>query len=234
MEAKILIVEDEASISKVLQYEFAQAGFVDVEAASDGLEGLTMAKATNYDVIILDIMLPKLDGFSVCRELRAASVCSHVIMLSAKDDEFDRVLGLDSGADDYMVKPFSAKELLSKTKAILRRRDFKLNPLSQAVAGKTLKYKNLTINLDKFEVHADDCRIDFTLKEYEILVFLVKNNGRVLSREVMLDKVWDVSYYGESRVVDVHVFKVRDKLKPYGINIKTVRGVGYMLEDDSL
>lgn len=232
MDGKILIVEDEASIRKILQYEFTQAGFLAVDIARDGMEGLEMGKSLDYDVILLDIMLPKVDGFSVCRELRAAGIRSHVIMLSARDGEFDRVLGLDVGADDYMVKPFSSREILSKTKAILRRRGFDLENSSNVVLKKRLVYKNLTINYDKFEVRANGDLIEFTLKEYEVLVFLVKNKGRVLSREIMLNEVWDVSHYVESRVVDVHVFKLRDKLKQYGINIKTVRGVGYMLEDD--
>lgn len=233
MNGKVLIVEDELSIQRILEFEIKQAEF-DVELASDGEAGFEVAKTGAYDVIILDVMLPKKDGFSVCRGLRELGIHSHIIMLSARDDEFDRVLGLDNGADDYMTKPFSAREVVSKIKAILRRK------ASSGLQGNgtrigdqnKLVYKDLVIDLNKFEVKAVGNLLEFTLKEYELLKFMVQHKGRVLSRDLMLDELWGTSFYGETRVVDVHVFKLRDKLKPYNILIKTVRGVGYLLEDD--
>ena len=233
MKVKVLIIEDELSIQKILEFELKQANF-DVVLASDGEVGFEFAKTDRYDVIILDVMLPKKDGFSVCRELRELGISSHIIMLSARDAEFDRVLGLDNGADDYMVKPFSSREIVSKIKAILRRKA--KNNAQEIVASKgaenKLVYKELVIDLDKFEVKAAGNLLEFTLKEYELLKFMIQHKGRALSRDLLLDELWGMSFYGETRVVDVHVFKLRDKLKSYDVSIKTVRGVGYLLEDD--
>ena len=229
MEKQVLIVEDELSIQKILQFEMEEAGLA-VDVASDGEAGFEMACAHAYDVIILDVMLPKMDGFTVCRRLRESNVDSYIIMLSARDDEFNRILGLDSGADAYMTKPFSAREVLSKVKACLRRKNMNTKPaLTQE---NELRHKNLTVHLDKFEVRIDGVRLELTLKEYELLVFLIKNKGRALSRDAILDALWGVSYT-ETRVVDVHMFKVRDKLKAHNISIKTVRGVGYLLEEEN-
>ena len=234
MNGKILIVEDEQSIQKILEFEITQANF-EVDLASDGESGFNMAKTGDYDVIILDIMLPKKDGFTVCRELRELNVDTHIILLSARDAEFDRVLGLDTGADDYMVKPFSVREVVSKIKAVMRRKgnSGKVSDGSKQ-QGRKLFYKTIEIDLDKFEVKVDKKLIEFTLKEFELLKFMIRNKGRVLSRDHLLDELWGITYYGETRVVDVHVFKLRDKLKVYDIKFKTVRGVGYLLEDDTL
>lgn len=232
MSGKILIVEDELSIQKILEFEIHQAGF-EVDLASDGEIGFEKAKTGEYDVIVLDIMLPKKDGFTICRELRDLDVNTHIILLSARDAEFDRVLGLDTGADDYMVKPFSTREVVSKLKAVMRRKE-----KNASVSGnknsenRKLTYQSMVINLDKFEVKIDGNLLEFTLKEYELLSYMVRNKGRVLSRDLLLDELWGMSFFGETRVVDVHVFKLRDKLKPYDISIKTIRGVGYLLEDD--
>lgn len=233
MNGKVLVVEDELSIQKILEYELKQALF-DVDLVPDGESGFKLAKTGEYDVIILDVMLPKKDGFSVCRGLRELGVHSHIIMLSARDTEFDRVLGLDNGADDYMIKPFSVREVVSKIKAILRRKarsDQKQNT-AKGSGSNRLIYKDLVINLDKFEVKAAGDLLEFTLKEYELLKFMIQHKGRALSRDLLLDELWGMSFYGETRVVDVHVFKLRDKLKSYDISIKTVRGVGYLLVDD--
>ena len=233
MNGKVLVIEDELSIQKILEFEIKQANF-DVALASDGEAGFQLGKTGDYDVIILDVMLPKKDGFSICRELRELGIQSHIMMLSARDDEFDRVLGLDNGADDYMVKPFSTREIVSKIKAILRRKVNQPTGESTVAPSRANKliYKDLVINLDKFEVKAAGNLLEFTLKEYDLLKFMVVNKGRALSRDLLLDELWGISFYGETRVVDVHVFKLRDKLKPYDILIKTVRGVGYLLEDD--
>jgi len=232
MSGKILVVEDELSIQKILEFEMKQADF-EVDLASDGEVGFEKAKTGQYDVIVLDVMLPKKDGFTVCRELRSLKVNTHIILLSARDGEFDRVLGLDTGADDYMVKPFSAREVVSKLKAVMRRKK-NLEQVAEGNGskGRQLNYKCIEVNLDKFEVKVDGKLLEFTLKEYELLTFMIQNKGRVLSRDLLLDELWGMSFYGETRVVDVHVFKVRDKLKAYDVLIKTVRGVGYLLEDD--
>ena len=228
MSKKVLVVEDEISIQRILQYDLMQSGF-SVDLASDGEEGLQKALADEYDVMLLDVMLPKRDGFSVCKELRNRGNSIYIVILSARDDELDRVLGLDVGADDYMTKPFSSREVVSKVKAIIRRRE-----VLAAGKGKSyLSYQRIRLDSSRFEVLIDDQVVDFTLKEYELLEFLIQHKGQALSRDVLLDRLWGFEYDGDTRIVDVHIFKIRDKLKPYGIKIKTIRGVGYMLEDEA-
>lgn len=228
MSKKVLVVEDEISIQRILQYDLMQSGF-SVDLASDGEEGLQKALADEYDVMLLDIMLPKRDGFSVCKELRSRGNSTYIVILSARDDELDRVLGLDVGADDYMTKPFSSREVVSKVKAIIRRREV----LSSGKGKSYLSYQRIKLDSSRFEVLIDDQTVDFTLKEYELLEFLIQHKGQALSRDVLLDRLWGFEYDGDTRIVDVHIFKIRDKLKPYGIKIKTIRGVGYMLEDET-
>ena len=228
MSKKVLVVEDEISIQRILQYDLMQSGF-SVDLASDGEEGLQKALADEYDVMLLDVMLPKLDGFSVCKELRNRENSTYIVILSARDDELDRVLGLDVGADDYMTKPFSSREVVSKVKAIIRRREV----LSAGKGKSYLSYQRIRLDSSRFEVLIDDQVVDFTLKEYELLEFLIQHKGQALSRDVLLDRLWGFEYDGDTRIVDVHIFKIRDKLKPYGIKIKTIRGVGYMLEDEA-
>lgn len=228
MSKKVLVVEDEISIQRILQYDLMQSGF-SVDLASDGEEGLQKALAGEYDVMLLDVMLPKRDGFSVCKELRNRGNSTYIVILSARDDELDRVLGLDVGADDYMTKPFSSREVVSKVKAIIRRREV----LSAGKGKSYLSYQRIKLDSSRFEVLIDDQVVDFTLKEYELLEFLIQHKGQALSRDVLLDRLWGFEYDGDTRIVDVHIFKIRDKLKPYGIKIKTIRGVGYMLEDEA-
>ncbi|MDD6761209.1 MAG: response regulator transcription factor [Turicibacter sp.] len=228
MSKKVLVVEDEISIQRILQYDLMQSGF-SVDLASDGEEGLQKALADEYDVMLLDVMLPKRDGFSVCKELRNRGNSTYIVILSARDDELDRVLGLDVGADDYMTKPFSSREVVSKVKAIIRRREV----LSAGKGKSYLSYHRIRLDSSRFEVLINDQVVDFTLKEYELLEFLIQHKGQALSRDVLLDRLWGFEYDGDTRIVDVHIFKIRDKLKPYGIKIKTIRGVGYMLEDEA-
>ena len=228
MSKKVLVVEDEISIQRILQYDLMQSGF-SVDLASDGEEGLQKALADEYDVMLLDVMLPKRDGFSVCKELRNRGNSIYIVILSARDDELDRVLGLDVGADDYMTKPFSSREVVSKVQAIIRRREV----LSAGKGKSYLSYQRIRLDSSRFEVLIDDQVVDFTLKEYELLEFLIQHKGQALSRDVLLDRLWGFEYDGDTRIVDVHIFKIRDKLKPYGIKIKTIRGVGYMLEDEA-
>ena len=227
MQKQILVIEDERSIQRILQYDLTQSGF-HVELASDGQMGLEMALAKNYDVILLDIMLPKLNGFEVCQQLREHHQSAYIVMLSARDDELDRVQGLDVGADDYMTKPFSSREVVSKVKAIIRRKDVLTKTQEQPI----VKDSGLKLDVDKFEVSVNQTLINFTLKEFEVLEVLLNQKGKVVSRDVLLDKLWGFEYDGDTRIVDVHMFKIREKLKPYAIGIKTIRGVGYMLEDN--
>lgn len=227
MGKRVLVVEDELSIQRILQYDLMQSGFI-VDLASDGEEGLQKARRNSYDVMILDVMLPKRDGFSVCKELRKEENPVYIVMLSARDDEFDRVMGLDVGADDYMTKPFSSREVVSKVKAIMRRKGMH----HQKACTERLSYQQLILDQRRFEVLINEEVIDFTLKEYELLEFLIHHQGQALSRNLLLDRLWGYEYDGDTRIVDVHIFKIRGKLKPYGIKIKTIRGIGYMLEDE--
>ena len=227
MGKRVLVVEDELSIQRILQYDLTQSGFI-VDLASDGEEGLQKARRNSYDVMILDVMLPKRDGFSVCKELRKEENPVYIVMLSARDDEFDRVMGLDVGADDYMTKPFSSREVVSKVKAIMRRKGMH----HQKACTERLSYQQLILDQRRFEVLINEEVIDFTLKEYELLEFLIHHQGQALSRNLLLDRLWGYEYDGDTRIVDVHIFKIREKLKPYGIKIKTIRGIGYMLEDE--
>ena len=226
MGKRVLVVEDELSIQRILQYDLMQSGFI-VDLASDGEEGLQKARRNSYDVMILDVMLPKRDGFSVCKELRKEENPVYIVMLSARDDEFDRVMGLDVGADDYMTKPFSSREVVSKVKAIMRRKGMH----HQKACTERLS-QQLILDQRRFEVLINEEVIDFTLKEYELLEFLIHHQGQALSRNLLLDRLWGYEYDGDTRIVDVHIFKIREKLKPYGIKIKTIRGIGYMLEDE--
>ncbi len=227
MGKRVLVVEDELSIQRILQYDLMQSGFI-VDLASDGEEGLQKARRNSYDVMILDVMLPKRDGFSVCKELRKEENPVYIVMLSARDDEFDRIMGLDVGADDYMTKPFSSREVVSKVKAIMRRKGMH----HQKACTERLSYQQLILDQRRFEVLINEEVIDFTLKEYELLEFLIHHQGQALSRNLLLDRLWGYEYDGDTRIVDVHIFKIREKLKPYGIKIKTIRGIGYMLEDE--
>lgn len=227
MGKRVLVVEDELSIQRILQYDLMQSGFI-VDLASDGEEGLQKARRNSYDVMILDVMLPKRDGFSVCKELRKEENPVYIVMLSARDDEFDRVMGLDVGADDYMTKPFSSREVVSKVKAIMRRKGMH----HQKACTERLSYQQLILDQRRVEVLINEEVIDFTLKEYELLEFLIHHQGQAVSRNLLLDRLWGYEYDGDTRIVDVHIFKIREKLKPYGIKIKTIRGIGYMLEDE--
>lgn len=217
---RILIIEDEISISKMLEYDLKQMDY-QVDTAFDGLKGYQMAKESYYDVIILDLMLPGMNGIEVCKKLRKSGCESHILMLTAMDDEFQKIEGFDVGADDYVTKPFSPRELTARIKAVGRRKktqdDSKLN------------YQSIELNTSSFEVMVDTEKVDLTLKEFELLEYLIINQGRALSREQLLSKLWGYSYDGDTRVVDVHIFKLREKIPFLQESIKTVRGIGYKL-----
>ncbi len=219
--ARILIVEDEQSIQKMIQYDLTQLGY-EVTLASDGLSGLQAAKENIYDIIVLDLMLPKLSGLELCKTLRREHNQAYIIMLTAMDEEMQKIEGFDAGADDYMTKPFSPRELAARIKAALRRTEQKEKDV-------ILKHQNITLNTQSYEAYLNDKKLTLTLKEFELLHYLIDNRGIVLSRDQLLKTLWGYSYDGDTRVVDVHIFKLRDKLDPEAQMIKTVRGVGYKL-----
>lgn len=218
---RILIIEDEKSIQRMIEYDLIQLGF-DVETADDGFEGYKKASQKVFDIILLDLMLPSMNGMKICKKLREEGINTYIIMLTAIDDEYNVIKGFNMGADDYVTKPFSPRELTARIKAGLRR-----NGISHD--SEILVYNDLRINQSSYEVFKLDEKIDLTLKEFELLVFFVINKGKALSRDVLLKNLWGFGYDGDSRVVDVHVFKLREKLDPNAELLKTVRGVGYKL-----
>ena len=226
MDTKILIVDDDPTICDVLKIYFENEGY-EVKIANDGAEGVNFFKIYEPDLVLLDIMLPKKDGWQVCREIRETS-SKPVIMITAKGEVFDKVLGLELGADDFVVKPFDMKELSARVKAVLRR--------SQAHAShddnEVIKFDNIEISLQKYELKLCGKSVDIPPKEIELLYFLASNYNRVFTRDQLLDKVWGFDYLGDSRTVDVHVKRLREKLE--GVSdkwiLKTVWGVGYKFE----
>ena len=226
MNTKILVIDDDPSISEVIKHYFESEGY-EVKVATDGIEGLNFFKMYEPDMVLLDIMLPRKDGWQVCREIREISP-KPIIMVTAKGDVFDKVLGLELGADDFVVKPFDMKELSARVKAVLRRCQSHTSPADEEV----VKFENIEISLQKYELKLCGRSIDIPPKELELLYFLASNYNRVFTRDQLLDKVWGFDYLGDSRTVDVHVKRLREKLE--GISdkwvLKTVWGVGYKFE----
>ncbi len=218
---KILIIEDEKSIQRLIEYDLTQLGY-EVDSAFDGYEGYKKASSTFYDAILLDLMLPNMNGMDICKKLRDEGNSSYIIMLTAMDDEFSKIKGFDLGADDYITKPFSPRELTARLKAGLRRQKPTINK-------DILYYKDLKIVLSSYEVFKGVNKIELTLKEFDLLSYLIINKGRALSRDQLLTNLWGFNYDGDSRVVDVHIFKLREKIDPKAEYLKTVRGIGYKL-----
>ncbi|MCI9575512.1 MAG: response regulator transcription factor [Clostridiales bacterium] len=222
---KILIVDDDQNICELLRLYIEKEGF-DVRIANDGRRALEIFEKYNPDLIMLDIMLPELDGWQVCREVRKKSKCP-IIMLTAKGEVFDKVLGLELGADDYVVKPFETKEVVARIKAVLRR-----SGTNEEEQVKEVKYDKLSINLTNYELRVNGVPVDTPPKEMELIYHLASNPNRVFSRDELLDQVWGFDYYGDSRTVDVHVKRLREKLE--GVSdkwaLKTVWGVGYKFD----
>ncbi len=222
----ILVVDDDRNICELIRLYLEKEGF-SVSLAHDGQAALTQFKESTPSLVLLDVMLPKMDGFQVCREIRRISNIP-IIMLTAKGETFDKVLGLELGADDYMVKPFENKELVARIKAALRRYDPKDD------AEKEVVYPNLSINLTNYELKINGAAIDIPPKELELLFYLATNPNKVFTREQLLETVWGFDYFGDSRTVDVHVKRLREKLELAGKNLnwqlKTVWGVGYKFE----
>ena len=226
LDTKMLIVDDDANICDLLKRYFENDGY-SVKIANNGADGVSFFKIYDPDIVLLDIMLPKKDGWQVCREIREIS-SKPIIMITAKDEVFDKVLGLELGADDFVVKPFDMKELSARVKAVLRRYQAHTNKSDEDV----IKFDNIEISHQKYELKLCGKSVDVPPKELELLYFLASNSNRVFTRDQLLDKVWGFDYLGDSRTVDVHVKRLREKLE--GVSdkwtLKTVWGVGYKFE----
>lgn len=222
---KILIVDDDANIVELIRLYLEKEGFETVTAAN-GKQALEKFSAEAPSLLVLDVMMPEMDGWQVCREIRKTSEVP-IIMLTAKGETFDKVLGLELGADDYMVKPFEAKELVARIKAVLRRFESK-----EPDTAKEIVYPHLSVNLSNYELKINGNMIEIPPKELELLYFLASNPNRVYTREQLLEEVWGFDYFGDSRTVDVHIKRLREKLEGITANwqLKTVWGVGYKFE----
>lgn len=222
---KIMVVDDDKNICELLRLYLEKEGY-QVVIANDGKEAVELNEKEDPELILLDIMLPQLDGWQVCREIRKKSQVP-IIMLTAKGEVFDKVLGLELGADDYIVKPFETKEIVARIKAVLRR-----TGQNQGETVKEVKYDKLSINLTNYELKVNGVQVDTPPKEMELIYHLASNPNRVFTRDQLLDEVWGFDYYGDSRTVDVHVKRLREKLE--GVSdkwaLKTVWGVGYKFE----
>jgi DNA-binding response OmpR family regulator len=219
---RLLIVDDEPLIRDLIKEYISLENFIAAEAA-DGRQGLELFQQNRYQLIILDVMMPVMDGWSLCREIRKVSKVP-IIMLSARGEEYDKLLGFELGVDDYLTKPFSPKELLARIKAILRRSE------SANDSGSTIMFDGLEIDLPSHRVMVDSQPVSLTPKEYELLSFLIRNPYRVFSREQILDSVWGYDFMGDTRTVDTHVKMLRESLGPYRKFIVTVWGTGYKFE----
>ena len=223
-EEKVLVVDDEEHIRELIKFNLEKNGYK-VICADNGIDAVKLAKEQAPQLMLLDLMLPGMDGLDVCKEIRKDSNMSGmpIIMITAKGEEIDKIIGLELGADDYITKPFSVRELVARVKAILRR-------TTMQIVEKTFKIGNLVIDFGKHEVLKSEIRIDLTLKEFELLQILIKNKGRVMTRDFLLDKIWGYEYVGETRTVDVHIRHLRQKIEEDDKNpayIQTIRGIGY-------
>ncbi len=226
MPEKILVIDDETNICDAIRLYFENEGY-SVRSANDGVEGLAVFKTYDPDIVLLDVMMPKMDGNEVCRNIRSISQ-TPIIMLTAKGETFDRVLGLTLGADDYLTKPFEMKELSARIKAVLRR----CHATGEKNDQDTLKFDNLEVSLQKYELKIGGKPVDIPPKELELLYFLASNVNRVYTRDQLLDKVWGYEYPGDSRTVDVHIKRLREKLDKASDKwtLRTIWGVGYKFE----
>ena len=223
---KILIVDDEEHIIELLKFNLLNAGY-EVFTANDGIDAVKIAKAEKPSLLLLDLMLPGIDGFDVCKEIKRNNEMKNtsIVMLTAKGEELDKILGLELGADDYITKPFSVRELLARVKAVLRRTNSFNDPEDEIYDS-----QNLKVDFERHEVSVNSEKVDLTLKEFELLQILIKNKGKILKRETLLDKIWGYEYIGETRTVDVHIRYLRKKIEEDDKNprfIETIRGVGY-------
>lgn len=228
----VMVVDDEEALQRLLVHNLEREGY-QTAAVGDGIKALEMIRQLNPDLVILDLMLPGMNGLDICRRLRQENIDIPIIMLTARDEEIDKVLGLELGADDYVTKPFGVRELMARVKAILRRNQRPNVIEEQGV----IKAGPLIVNLESYEAFFDGKPLELTLKEFELLSVLVRNRGRVLKREYLLDTIWGYDLETGSRVLDVHISKLREKLEEdtkHPLFIKTIRGIGYKFEDGAV
>jgi DNA-binding response OmpR family regulator len=227
MRKNILVVEDEKDIIEVLRYYLEKDNYR-VHIAEDGFTGLEIAEKVVPNLIILDLMLPKMDGMEVCKRLKADERLREIpiIMLTAKAEEADKIRGLEMGADDYVTKPFSAKELMARIKAHIRRRE-------GTIPEKQFQYDRLSVDTVKHEVRWEGTEIELTAKEFELLLYMLENKGRVLTRDMILNHVWGYNYFGSTRTVDVHITRLRQKIPVLTEAITTIKSFGYKLKEDA-
>lgn len=222
---KLLVVDDEAKIREVIR-EYAEFNGYEVMEAGDGMEAVSMCRLYSFDLIVMDIMMPKLDGFSACKEIKKIKDIP-VIMLSARGEEYDKLFGFELGVDDYMVKPFSPKELIARVNAVLTRS----KTMEQEHTPEQLIFEGLVINIPARTVTIDGERAELTPKEYELLFYLVQNKNLALSRDKLLRDIWGYDFFGDDRTIDTHIKNLRNNLGKYRDHIVTLRGVGYKFED---
>ena len=220
---KILVVDDEVNIRRVVR-EYAEFEGYEVAEAENGMEAVEMVKSEDFDLIVMDIMMPKLDGFSTCKEIKKYKTIP-VIMLSARGEEYDKLFGFELGIDDYVVKPFSPKELMARIKAVLKR-----NNVSESTIPEKLVFEGLEIDIAGREVYVDGEKASMTPKEYDLLFYLVKNKNLALTRDKLLEEVWGYDFFGDDRTVDTHIKMLRNSLGQYRKFIVTLRGMGYKFE----
>ena len=220
---KILVVDDEPKIREVIK-EYAEFSGYEVTEAADGMSAVGLCKLNDYDLIIMDIMMPKLDGFSACKEIKKTKDIP-IIMLSARGEEYDKLFGFELGIDDYVVKPFSPKELMARVNAVLSRKK-----ASTPAAQEIMQFDGLEINIPARTVTVDGNKVELTPKEYELLFYLVKNKNIALSRDKLLSDIWGYDFFGDDRTIDTHIKNLRNNLGPYRDFIVTLRGVGYKFE----
>ena len=221
MNSKILVVEDDTQIQELI-VEFLESENYIVDTASDGVEGYEKFKENKYDLIILDVMMPKLDGYSLCKMIKKNDAEVSIIFLTALGDESSEIKGFDLKADDYISKPFSFNILIKRVEAVLRRKK------EEPVKLETLEFGSIKLQLDTYKVYVDEEEVELTLKEFNILKFMIQSYPMVVSREMLMDKGWGYEYYGDTRVIDAHMKNIRKKIKED--YIKTIKGVGYVLE----
>ncbi len=222
---KILVVDDEEHIREVIK-EYAEFEGHEVDEASDGMQAIEMAKAKDYDIIIMDIMMPRLDGYSACKEIRKYKQ-TPVMMLSARGEEYDKLFGFEIGIDDYVVKPFSPKEVMARINAIVKRNS---TSSAQTSPSDTEKFEGLEINFVSRNVYIDGVKANLTPKEYDLLFYLVRNKNIALTRNKLLEEVWGYDFFGDDRTIDTHIKMLRNNLGPYRKFIVTLRGLGYKFE----
>lgn len=219
---RILVVDDEAKIREVIK-EYAEFEGHKVFEAEDGMEAVRLCRDSLYDLIVMDIMMPKLDGFSAVKEIRKISDVP-ILMLSARGEEYDKLFGFELGIDDYVVKPFSPKEVMARINAIILRKRGRKNT-------SILQFKGLSIDLDARDVFVDGRKVDLTPKEYDLLVYLASNKNRALSREQLLREIWGYDFFGDDRTIDTHIKMLRNNIEPYRDYIVTLRGLGYKFDE---